>query len=235
MIIRTNIDVLPLVNATIQAQRNLVYSTVQGINATAKAIQDAQRARLDSEFVFRSGPRRDFISKQIAVIKPFASVNKGVLYAEIAIGDKKRLLLSRFEAGGERPAFVGSKVAVPVVGSEARPTFGSIIPNQFMFKNLKLRATAASRRATRRAGGRNAVGSSLMQFVGTNGQPTFLVKGVGVFLRTGSMRRDVELLYAFHANEQLKPKLQWLQTARNVADQWLSENITRAFLRSLNS
>jgi hypothetical protein len=54
-----------------------------------------------------------------------------------------------------------------------------------------------------------------------------------VFLRTGKQARDVELIYAYANKQKLPPKLHWLSTARRVADRWMSENITQAFLRSL--
>ncbi|OYD52455.1 hypothetical protein CGK74_18020 [Thauera propionica] len=216
MQLNAQLDILPLVEQTTKAQRNLAYSAVQGINATAKQIQDAQREQLNKRFTLRTGRTKQFLERQAAVIKPWASVPQGRLYAEVAVGQRQNLLLSGFERGDEREPVRGKLIAQPVTGNAARPSFGAQVAKQFTFTAMRLKAQQT-------AGGK--------QFKGRAG--TFTIEGVGVFLRTGKKARDVELLYAYARKQTLPRKLGWLSTGRGVADRWLSENITQAFLRSL--
>lgn len=68
MRINTQIDVLGLVDQTAKAQKNLVYSTVQGINRTAEMIQAAQRKALEKDLTLRD--KKDFLLRRVAVLKP---------------------------------------------------------------------------------------------------------------------------------------------------------------------
>ena len=60
-------------------QRRLAYAVVNAINNTAKRIQEAERRRVEEEFTVR---KRDFLRREAAKIKPFASVKQGRPYAE---------------------------------------------------------------------------------------------------------------------------------------------------------
>lgn len=80
MRIDAKLDVAKLVDKTTKAQRNLAYSVVQGLNATARQIQDAQRAELRKTFTLRTENTQRFLTRQIAIIKPFASVPAGRLW-----------------------------------------------------------------------------------------------------------------------------------------------------------
>lgn len=216
MQITTQIDVLGLVDQTAKAQKNLVYSAVQGINRTAQMIQDAQRKALEKDFTLRTPQSKDFLTRRVAVIRPFASVNQGRLYADVSMNSKaaRPVLLPGFESGEQRKPARGKLIAAPVVGGPARPNFNDPVKDQFMFKNLRLRAKKT-------AGGR--------VFTGQSG--TYSVPKVGVFRRLGS--GNSELVYAFVQRQKLPAKLGWQQRAQAVADRWLSENITQAFMRTL--
>lgn len=217
MKINAQLDILPLVEQTTKAQRNLAYSAVQGINATAKQIQDAKREQLNKRFTLRTGRTKQFLERQSAVIKPWASVPQGRLYAEVAVGQQQNLLLASFERGDEREPARGKLIAQPVTGNAARPSFSAQVAKQFTFAAMRLKAQTA--------------GGGDKQYKGRAG--TFTIAGIGVFLRTGKKARDVELIYAYAKKQTLPRKLGWLNTARGVANRWLSENITQAFLRSL--
>lgn len=91
MRIDLQIDSAPLVLRLQNGQRRLAYAVVNAINNTAKRIQAVERRRVEEEFTVR---KKDFISRQAAVIKPFANVQQGRPYAEIGVGQKPRLLLS---------------------------------------------------------------------------------------------------------------------------------------------
>ncbi len=216
MRINTQIDVLGLVDQTTKAQKNLVYSVVQGINRTAEMIQHAQLQALAKDFTLRTPQSKDFLNKRVTVIRPFASVPQGRLYAEVALNPKaaRPVLLPGFESGEQRQPARGKLIAAPVVGGPARPSFNDPVKDQFMFKNLRLRAKKT-------AGDR--------VFRGQEG--TYTVPKVGVFRRLGN--GDSELVYAFVQRQKLPQKLGWQQRAQAVADRWLSENITQAFMRTL--
>lgn len=213
MQVNVKIDTLGLVQQTTKAQKNLVYSVVQGINATARRIQDAQRKNLEDHFTLRSNTKA-FMLRNVAIIKPFASVNQGRLYAEVAVGQRNKLLLGGYERGDERKPFKGHMIAQPVVGGPARPNFKDEVPQAFTFKGMALKAKNG--RAIR-----------------TGNNNTFSIRGVGVFQRTGKARDDVRLVYSFVESQRLPAKLRWKLTAQDIANKWLNEYVTQAYLKSL--
>ena len=144
MRIDVRIDSAPLVLRLQNGQRRLAYAAVNAINNTAKRIQEAERRRVEEEFTIR---KREFIRRQAAVIKPFANVRQGRAYAEIAVGQKPRLLLSAFERGAERKPFTPSarSVAEPVVGGPARPLFNLPVTPELRVGRLRFDRTKAGR------------------------------------------------------------------------------------------
>lgn len=217
MKINAKVDIAKLVDNTSKAQRKLAFAVTDGINETAKQIQASERENLARRFTIRTPQSKKFLDLQAAVIKPFASVKKGLLYAEVAIGQKDRLLLSGFETGVERKPVVGKVIAQPVTGSPARPGFSDPVAKQFTFKSMQLKAQQGKHGEVRYEGKRG----------------TFTIPGIGVFVRNGKGKRDIELLYAYARHQKLPKKLGWISRAKAVADTWLEENITRAFLKSL--
>lgn len=217
MKINAKVDIAKLVDNSLKAQKNLAYSVVQGINATAKQIQDAERDNLAKRLTIRTSQTKQFLERQAAVIKPFASVKQGRIYAEVAIGQKDKLLLSGLETGAERKPFVGKVIAQPITGSPARPGFSDPVVKQFTFKSMQLKAQQGKHGEVRYEGKRG----------------TFTIPGIGVFVRNGKGKRDIEMLYAYASHQKLPKKLGWISRAQAVADTWLEENITRAFMKSL--
>lgn len=220
MRINAKIDVMGLVNQTYKAQKNLAFSVVQGINDTAKQIQAAQREELGKRFVLRTEKSKNYLTKQAAIIKPFASVKMGNLFAEVSLGGKKKgVLLQGYEKGDERKPAKGSLIAQPVAGGPARPSFSKPVQEAFTFKGMALRAV--------RSKGRDAKPGK--DYKGKHG--TFTIAGVGVFQRIGNEREAIKLVYAYAKHQTLPAKLHWMKTAQDVANKWLEENITQAFLR----
>ena len=216
MKIDANVDIARLLDKTLKAQKNLAYSVVQGINATAKQIQQEARDRLNKRFTLRTPQTKQFLERQSAVIKPFASVGQGRLYAEVSVGRRPKLLLAGYEEGDKREPFRGSVIAQPVTGNSARKNFREPVDKQFTFRSLALKAktVGGEKRYTGRLG-------------------TFTIAGVGVFRRLGRGRNGAELLYHYAKMQKLPKKLGWRQAAQGTASRWLDENISRAFLRSL--
>lgn len=215
MLIQTKIDVSGLTDKSYKAQKNLVYSAVQGINFTAKKIQQAQRENLRDKLILRTAQTQSFLERNVAVIRPFASVPQGRLYAEVAIAERKKLLLSGLETGAERKPVKGSLIPRPVAGSPARPTKAASVPEQFTFRRMALKAVCSKNK--------DAAGD--VQYKGK--QRTFSIKNVGIFQRTGA--DELKLLYDYEKQQTLPKRLSWMRTARDVAERWLSSSIKQAF------
>src|SRR3989304_3097363 len=113
MKIDVQIDGAPLLLRLRNGEKRLAYGVVNALNATARRIQDAERERVQSTFVLR---KRDFILREIAKIRrtSFANVRQGRAWVEIEVGQKRRLLLSQFEAGGTRAAPKGKGAPAPL-------------------------------------------------------------------------------------------------------------------------
>lgn len=224
MRIDVRMDALPLILTLRNGERRLAYAAVKAINATAKKIQEAQQARLRREFEVR---KRQFMERQVAIIKPFANVKQGRAFAEVAVGDRKRLLLERFETGGLREPFKGKRVAVPVTGGPARPDFKKSVPAAFMFTGLRLRRTKGRGKATRSVKFAQKAG----QWKGEH--RTFILERTekhpegGVYQRIGPGRDDIRMVYSFAPPMRLRARLRWMRTAKAVADQWFHEFFER--------
>lgn len=187
-------------------EKKLAFAVSDGINEIAKSIQKVERENINQHFTVR---QNEFINRNAAIIKPFASPKKGIMFAEIAVGQRKGLLLSTFEAGGTKSSLKGSRVAVPITGTASRPGFSSSVNPKFTFKAMSLKKTKTK--------------SGKTQYKGNN--RTFILPSKGVFQRTGSQRSDIEILYKFKANPHLQASLRFVATAQRVSDEWLNRNI----------
>jgi len=215
-----DIDVRALQQRFDLTTKQAAYIGVNAINKTAKRIQAAEREHVSSTFTLR---KREFVLRQAAVIKPFASVRQGRTFAEISVGQKPRLFLSTFEKGGPRPPAKGKGAAAPVIGSPARPSFPQPVPPAMRFAALRLsktRTKAGVTRSGRRRRSRPALG---VRF-GLLG--TYQVPGVGVFQRAHPAEPS-RLVYAFTQGQRLDDELEFVATARRVADAWFREELER--------
>lgn len=188
------------------APKRIAFAVVNSINATAKLAQRAMQLRAEDVFTIR---KAEFIRRQVAVIKPFANVNQGRAYAEIAVGQKpRRLLLALFEKGGEREPFRGKSIAVPI---EARPSKGASVPEELFVKRLGFKRQPATTTDARRRRRKGAVRRSFVGLLGT-----YLVPKAGIFQRIG--RGVSRALYVFARPFRLRPVLGFEETVREVAD-----------------
>lgn len=224
MQIDLRIDGIELLRKLPKAERRLAFGTAAAINQTALEIQKEQRRNVRSRMTVRDV---QFIERQAAVIKPFANAKQGRPFAEIAIGQRPRLLLSIFERGGTREPFKGKRVAVPITGGPARPTFRQEVPTEFEFRRLRLSKTRVqgvtrSGRNRRRAGGLG-VRFGLEQ--------TYQIPDVGVFQRQpdGTSR----IVYAFVPPPRLRARLGFIPLARRVARRWFPEYMERQKIEAL--
>jgi len=187
--------------------KRLAYNTALALNETAKAVQLEERANLDRKFTVR---KATFMYRLIKIFK-FASARQNRPFAEIGIDPtKQRVLLQRFEKGGERPPFKGERVAVPVTGGPARPTFPQSVAAAFRFTALRLKPRIRSRRFHPR------VLAAAPQLAGA--QQTFSIRGRGIFQRVGDAIRAV---YLFVRRPKIDRRLDFIGIAkRAIAREW---------------
>lgn len=213
MRIDVKIDNRELLRRLPKGYKRLAYASVNAINHTLKRIQKVMRDRVAEEFTIR---RREFMMRQAAVIKPFASVKMTRAYGEIAVGQKPRLLLSTYERGGPRePVTPGAEfVAMPVIGSPARPTVTSKVPPELWTKRLKFDRTKA--------------GKARLGVIRTG---TYLVPDVGIFKRTGG--ESSTLIYYFTRGQRLAKRLGFVRTVKRLADRWFGEEFQREVIKAI--
>lgn len=226
-----NVDVDPafLLLRLRKGEKRMAFAVVNAINRTAKRIQVAERERVKEQFTVRN---EKFILREAAKIKPFASVRQSRPFAEIAVGQKRRLFLSGFETGEKRVPFKGRRIAAPVVGGPARPTFQSKVPKALRFTALRLRLTPRGdpgRRVRRRS--RKQIARRGVQPVRFGLLGTFLIPGVGVFQRVRG--QEPKIVYVFVDPFDLPKILDFVKTAKHVADIWFREELERQIFETL--
>jgi len=204
--IDVKIDTSNLKTRTLREQKRVAYSMSQALNDTALQIQTAQRVNLDKKFTVR---KAGFMYRLIKI--KFASVPKDLPVAEVYVDNtKQRVLLGLFEDGGEREPAVGQNVAVPITGEAARPSFGQLVQDVFTFQKLKFKR--------KRGGSGNVLQGQ---------QNTFLVPGVGVFMRTA--KKVTELIYTFRRPMKMAKKLGFVDIARQVFAEKFQGNFTNRY------
>ncbi len=211
MRINVKFDSKVLKSRTLRQAKRLAFNTAQALNETVKEIQVAERINLEKKFTLR---RSTFMHRLIKIFH-FASAKQGRAFAEIGIDKKKRVLLSQFERGGVKEPAKGATVAVPITGQAARPRFAEPVPQQFQFRQLRLR---------------KAKGKGGPRFRGKLG--TFIIPGVGVFQRVAQgAKQKISIIYAFVRRPKLDPVLRFgLVAAKTFAKVWPRE-FNKAFRR----
>jgi len=193
--VNVNTDCTRLLSKVKNMETRLAWAVVNAINEGATEIQKAERANARKKFTVRMPA---FIDRQIAVIKPFASVNKRVAYAEVAIGQKDRLLLASFETGGTKEPRPGREtIAFPVIESPTRLTERSMVPKALYLMALKFKAAR---------GGRMYIGKEIGMYA---------IKGVGVFI-AGREGQPSTMIYSYRRSWTIPKILGWLRLAKNV-------------------
>ena len=204
----------PLFDRMEKGIKRFAYANVNAINNTAKRVQAGAREHLRETFTLR---KSDFMLRQAAIIKPFASVKQGRAYAEISVGKRPRLLLGGFEEGADREPFTpgARRVAVPITGSPARPLFGAPVPPELQFKRLRFGEALGEGRVRRGA------------------QRTYLIPEFGVFQRYGSEHEDTEPLFVFDSDARIQPVLDFLDGSQEIARVWFAEEEQREIIKAL--
>ena len=254
-------DAAPLFARLRNSEKRLTYGVVNAINAVALRVQQAEFQHVREKFIIRN-PRFFFgsgtrVGGVAARIIKFASVGKGVLYAEVAtgaeaVGGRRNVLLPQFETGGQKTPTPPSKsIAIPLLGRPARPAINRPVPPAFTFGGLHLVAYKGGKRVRRRRRGRTTdVGvfgefgrlvppeaSGKIQWKGQ--QRTFLLPTSanaplgGVFQRIGPGRGDIREIYKFQATVPIDQRLGFVATAQETAARWFREEIEREAIKAL--
>jgi hypothetical protein len=177
--------------AIMRDEKRRRWAIANAINKTALKIQEREVDQFRSRFIVRP-ERKTFMEKQVAIIKPFAKEAR--LEAHIRVGQKPRLLLSEFEAGGKHESSKGPGVAVPITG-QARVTIQANITPELLYKALGMKKVVSQYRGKLR---------------------TWAIDGIGVFQRTGP-GSDYHILYAFKSSTPLKARLGFTKLGEAVA------------------
>ena len=212
MQINTTIDFSGLNKRIDNWQKKLAYAVSDGINETSKLIQKVERERASRTLNVR---QQQFINRQIAIIKPFASPKKGVMYSELSVGQRTGLLLGKLEDGGYKTPLRGRSVAVPRTGGAARRTMRQPIDPGLTWKAMNMQ--------------KHTTKTGKTQWKGNN--RTFIIGRSGVFQRVGSDKNDINLIYSFEENPHLRGILGFRRTANGVGNEWLDRNISAQLRR----
>lgn len=217
--IKASIDSSALYARMADGQRRFAFDVEQGLRETALIFQKDVKAHVREVMTLR---KPDFVLREAAKII-FPSVRQGRAWTEVYVGHKSRLLLSDFEAGGQRLPFKGRRVAIPRTGSPARPSFSQSVPAEFTIQGLQIVKGAAAAKKKGRAKSRrvkttirfgaHVTSGGKLQYKGQH--RTFLLTTTsrapegGIFQRIGPKRDDIRMIYSFHANVQLRAMLRF--------------------------
>lgn len=241
MKISMDIDITEIQKRYELTQKNFAYAVVNAVNETAKAVQRMAQDNVRAKFHVRS----EFVIRQAAIIKPFASVGQARPYAEVSVGQKPRLLLSDFERGAQRPPFVGKRVAMPIPGSPARPTVDAKVPGNLFVSALNLQpalsAAQLKQRKTIKGSTSAQTRSMRADFTRAAGagkvwkgkERTYMIPGLGIFQRFGKGKRDTALLYKFVPTQTLIPRLGFLNLAKTDGQRLFTSNMQAAIAKEV--
>lgn len=197
--IRVDVRAAEVLNVLRNGEKRMTWAIANAINATLKDAQAGIRATAEKRMHIRSA----FVRRQLAVLK-FATGRVPNPSGRVYVGQKDRLLLGEFERGGTRRPFVGSNVAIPLVGGPARPTKSSPVRKSMGFPALAFHRKGKSIQGQKR---------------------TYIVPDVGVFQRTGPGKRDSRMVYLFRPTVRLDARLQFEATARRVVGHVFPHNL----------
>jgi len=219
--------------------KRMRYAIANAERATILKVQAAERQAVRSGmFQLR---KKEFIEREAAIISPFPKAD--TLFTRVRVGDKPRLLLSKFEAGAQRTGFVGRNVAVPIIGA-ARPTRQSGIAPNLTFSAMKLREFQGGKKLRRKARGRHVRDFTTFREYGRllfpesspksqwkGASRTYLVPGVGVFQRTGP--GSTRLVWAFRPSVRIPATLGFVKRARVIAEREFPKDLRAQVIETL--
>ena len=205
--INLNMDVARLITRFERMEKPLVFAAVNTINGTARDIQEAEKDEIKRDVTIR---RPAFTLREIAIIKPFANVKQGRLFAEVSVGRKKRSLLAQLVDGGVKE-HKGKNVAIPVTGGAARPTFQTAQEFPPLVQQLRFK------KPRRKRGGKPGAKVILQ---GPDG--TFLIPGVAIRKREGD---HIQTLIVYKPVVRIPKTVRWREIAGRVGAKSMRERM----------
>lgn len=214
MKIDVKIDLSGFEAKTLREQKRIAYNMAESLNNTGKAAQAQIRQSMQEHFKLRSTTSRDrkWLLERIKLT--FASVKKGVMFCELYVDKKARLLLAAYETGEQREGFKGKNVAVanPAIAREGGNFAGAIKP-ELTFQALKLRpftVTPRTRPDTVQYKSIEGTGAGFRVFglKSTHNNPLG-----GVYERVGPGPDDIRLVYSNRRAFKLHELLHFIATA----------------------
>jgi hypothetical protein len=213
MLIKTNVDISQAIALTELILRKVPYATNNALTRTAKELLIVERDDLKTEFQIR----KQFILNRVQIVK-YSTANS--LWTRVAINRNVQggeLLLTMFEAGGEKIPQLGPELAVPLTGAAARPSFAQNVRPSLLYKALNMQ--------------KHTTALGKIQFKGD--RRTFIIPGIGIFQRGSSKRRGARaragessgrnesgatLIYSFKRGVPLRAQMHFVRTARELVN-----------------
>lgn len=233
MLIKTQIDITRGLQLTDLLLKKIPYATNNALTRTAKELVDVERGQLKTEFQIR----KSFLLNRVRITKYSRA---GDLWTRVAIDRNVqggKLLLTMFEAGGEKLPELGSELAVPITGGAARPSFAQTVRPSLLYNALHMRKTTTSTGKTQYKGDRR----------------TFVIPGLGIFQRIGSKTRGARskktfttaggdtlraktttwMIYSFKHGVPLRSRMHFVQLAREFVGKRFGQIWREEFAREL--
>jgi hypothetical protein len=189
----------------------------KALSQTVLQVQHAERVELNREFTVRKAA---FMRNRVKIFR-FPKWNQdGGLVAVIGINDKVKgspLLLSVFEDGGAKSPVSGSRIAIPLTGGKARPSFRKGVPASMRMDRLGLHSDAKTRQVK---------GQKRTFILPTrSGEYVLMQRGPGA--RSTGEDKNISPLYLFRNHVKLKKRLKFVKVAHTLAEEQLPKLFTR--------
>lgn len=174
---RLEVDVEVALRIASEVTRKFPFAASNAITRVAKEAVEAGKAEIAADFTIR----KKFVIDRVQVLE---YSKPSTLTAVIGINTKVQgspLLLGFFEDGGEKLPSFGSGIAVPITGTDVRPSFQALIKPTWKFPALQIGPDHRGK------------------------HKTFIVPGVGVFerVRPGRDPDATKLIYLFEKSAPL--------------------------------
>ena len=191
----------------------------RSLSETTLQVQKAERIEINREFTVR---KASFNRNRVKIFKfPKASIDG--MKAIIGIDSKVRgspLLLQVFEEGGQKLPVEGSRVAIPLTGAKARPSFRQGVAPSLRLDRLALHSRLSDRKV---------IGDKRTFILPTKrGEYALFQRGPGG--RATGDDPNMSPLYIFRNRVSLKKRLKFLAVATALAEEQLPKLFNRYLL-----
>lgn len=223
---RIGIDINPalLLLKARRGEKRFAYAIVNALNNAAKTLQK----RIQEDTREDLNIRKPFALRNLAVIKPFASVGKQIPFAEISVGQKDRLLLPELaskENEKRTPFTPGAKrVAVPFLNGAPRSKSNAEVPRHLYFRNLRLKKVRKARAKKM---------DVEKQEVWRGQQGTYMIPAIGVFQRVGPGEGQTKLIYAFDKDVPIPNQFNFIEIAERYGPIDLQEALQKEVIKEI--